>query len=866
MATFTFSESQYRFIEPIRYFKSNDPYYWEVDNIPLKQLQENCLWLKDQLQKVSGGGGSTTGPGTIGSVKRSDLDELKPFANGGDRLVRVRPGRYTARINDIGKNPLASISRILGEEVNETNLYKIFGANASTETASQTLANTLAKFKSILAADAMNMNGLTERAFTWAVRDSFKPSDYGGLVTDLLKYSFPTYSGNVSEIAPFLYSQAILPRVMASPNGTSYSYNINDFDTANEQNAFGATIGFSKLPLLESLFVKRWRGVARTSIVDVPTELSVTVPIFNPEDFYYVDESGNKVQQTAVARIDLVFIYSKPVDASGATVFKNGSVNTLTEPALGIVRGAGIGPVFKGVVGDQLTTTDGAGNVNFNNMLAALDSDGNPRIQSHIADSYQTGTTGFLSSSGTEQTFSVRGSFPSPDDIMNISPLLCNELEENAVELIGQTILPVAYVYVPAVATPAVDIVETTDVIDIRPFFRTTELTYNERAGIAAAVPQLSLANPAVGKAELDRELYRVSSYLDQVVEDIVIPTSTFRPPYVAAVGYVFGGYQYGPEAALFREYCVTQGRNVNAGTGDETATAKLEFENFYGYADANDSSNRITIPDLPDWEIAYWCNNNNTATIGGDLGNKPYDRLNILLSAKPGGVSNAVGTVTTGSKTSLYDANNPYAWVDDGLTQGTWASQVADFGGTEDLLPNGQPGLHHVANVYVRKTVTFNRPADLKDYYVEVDFVNCSPLICGTNAGLNTDRQMITAQLPSKPFVTKEYNRFHIYVPLPMAKGTVNQIVFGSNSRNTPWGLLREGGFGRYESVVVMSPRLEAINTVITNAVTGGINGSLPRFGICVYPTVTWKLFAIKKNTIPVFNGTDANSIITLY
>jgi hypothetical protein len=863
MATFTFSESQYRFIDPIRYFKSNDPYYWEVDNIPLKQLQENCLWLKDQLQKVSGGGGSTTGPGTLGSVKRSDLDELKPFANGGDRVVRVRPGRYTARINDIGKNPLASISRILGEEVNETNLYKIFGANASTETASQTLANTLNKFKSILAADAMNMNGLTERAFTWAVRDSFKPSDYGGLATDLLKYSFPTYAGNVSEIAPFLYSQAILPRVMASPNGTSYSYNINDFDTFNEQNSFGATVGFSKLPLLESLFVKRWRGVARTSIVDVPTELSVTVPIFNAEDFYYVDENGNKVQQTALARIDLIFIYSKPVDASGVSVFKNGSVNTLTEPALGIVRGAGIGPVFKGVVGEQLTTTDGAGNVNFNNMLAALDSNGNPRIQSHIADSYQTGTTGFLSSSGTEQSLSVRGSFPSPDDIMNISPLLCNELEENAVELIGQTILPVAYVYVPAVATPAVDVVDTTDIIDIRPLFRTTELTYNERAGIAAAVPQLSLANPAVGKAELDRELYRVSSYLDQVVEDIVIPTSTFKPPYVAAVGYVFGGYQYGPEAALFREYCVTQGLNVNTGTGNDTANAKLQFETTYGYADANDTGNRITIPDLPDWEIAYWCNNNNTSIIGGDLGNKPYDRLNILLSTKPNGNPASTGTVITGSKTSLYNAATPYDWIDDGLNQGTWASQVVYFGGTEDI--NGT--FNNIANVYVRKTITFNRPSDLKDYYVEVDFINCSPLICGTNAGLTTDKQTIVAQLPSKPFVTKEYNKFHIYVPLPMAKSFNNEIIFATNNPLTPWASGREGGFGRYESVVVMSPRLEAINTVVTNGVQGtAINGSMPRFGVCVYPTVTWKLFAIKKNTLPLYNGTDANGIVNLY
>ena len=55
MAKFTFSDSQFKFTEPVRYFKANDPYYYEVDNIPLKQLQENCLWLRDQLRKLGGG-------------------------------------------------------------------------------------------------------------------------------------------------------------------------------------------------------------------------------------------------------------------------------------------------------------------------------------------------------------------------------------------------------------------------------------------------------------------------------------------------------------------------------------------------------------------------------------------------------------------------------------------------------------------------------------------------------------------------------------------------------------------------------------------------------------------------------------------
>lgn len=44
-----YAESSYRFTDPIRYFKANDPIYFEVENIPLKQLQENDNWIKDQI-------------------------------------------------------------------------------------------------------------------------------------------------------------------------------------------------------------------------------------------------------------------------------------------------------------------------------------------------------------------------------------------------------------------------------------------------------------------------------------------------------------------------------------------------------------------------------------------------------------------------------------------------------------------------------------------------------------------------------------------------------------------------------------------------------------------------------------------------
>ena len=73
MAEQNYQESNYRFTDPVRLFKANDPYYFEVDNIPIKQLQENCLWLKDQVRKDTN---------KLSRVKRSDIDELRPYATG----------------------------------------------------------------------------------------------------------------------------------------------------------------------------------------------------------------------------------------------------------------------------------------------------------------------------------------------------------------------------------------------------------------------------------------------------------------------------------------------------------------------------------------------------------------------------------------------------------------------------------------------------------------------------------------------------------------------------------------------------------------------------------------------------------------
>jgi hypothetical protein len=506
-----FKDSVYRFTEPVRYFKANDPYYFEVDNIPIKQLEENCLWLKDQLTQTA----ALAEDALDSKVKRSDIDELKPYSTGTDRVVRVKPGRFSARINDLSsKDKLQYLIKVLGEQIGEIdelaftgNNEGTFGGTDTTDSFNAKLQASLDKFKSIVASDALGMTGLAERAFTWPIQNEDSPVNGTGIVstgTNVLDYG--QQPSNYT-IQPALISEALLWSKTLPPDE---SFNFSLYDEF---------FGYSKLPQIESLLLKNWRGVTRFSIVDVPTELSIEVPAFDSEDFQTLADTASNTEGTPIdtngvqTRIDMVFLYAKPVDSSGVKIVNQGnSIQTITSPALGLIRGAGIKYSEK-----SQNSHTGAGSLG---TVEAFDSEGNSKILASPGDQFND-NMGFTATTESDIIEDVRGSFPSPDDLLNIAPLLSEKLEEDALELVGQSILPVAYIFVKQDS----ENVLSTDVVDIRPFFRTAELTYNERAGIAAAVPQLSLANPAVGKAELQKESSRLVNYVDTELSKIEIPT-----------------------------------------------------------------------------------------------------------------------------------------------------------------------------------------------------------------------------------------------------------------------------------------------------------------------------------------------------
>ena len=158
--------------------------------------------------------------------------------------------------------------------------------------------------------------------------------------------------GEISYIGTFLGDLHRVPTVVQealewarSTNNAMPTFQLHTLDTDSNS--------FTMMNQLESQFIKRWRGIARTAIVDVGDEITVEIPPFDPTDFdYFTDptDGGTPSERVAIdgiqSRIDMVFIYSKSIDTSSAQIFTGGTTpnspgTTLTQPTLGVCRGAG---------------------------------------------------------------------------------------------------------------------------------------------------------------------------------------------------------------------------------------------------------------------------------------------------------------------------------------------------------------------------------------------------------------------------------------------------------------------------------------------------------------------------------------------
>lgn len=578
--------TNYKFTDPVRKYKANDPYYYEVDNIPINQLEENILWIKDAVENISielPESGATTG-----GASRETFTELQPFVSGtNSNTVSVRPGRFMARINDAyGLSPLQIVERTGGLSIGKYKEWQTAAIN------NNFLAPTLFRFQQYTANAALGMNGLAEKSFGSFAFKNLSISGAASTQSDginPLKSNFGLDSEDEFTFPKFLWG--------GNPVGT-YTFNGQvsagpSLSVSQYKSGSGDESGFFDLFKADTQLIKKWRGIARTAVVDVPEVISIDIQNFEPDDYSYVNDLGSVVDSSngaspaaqATQRIDLLFIYSKPIDLSAVSLAQGWSSEIprkIYKAELGIVKGAGltldysegINPTSKFFVPD------------YENQILANSSD---ELNQNL---------GF-------KTLGVRGSFPAPDDLMNMAPALADWLPNNHYALVGQSILPIAYIVVKKnnLNEEGNQIIDSGDIIDIRPFFRTTELTYGERAGIAAAVPSLSLANPVATESlvyERTGEAYTSSkNYTDSEIAKI---KGTFQKTRhgagkVISRGLVRGGNWYGPEGALCRRIKTAYGLN------------KIDTINIFKQQ-YNLGSDYI-LHNLPDWDLANWCVSN---------------------------------------------------------------------------------------------------------------------------------------------------------------------------------------------------------------------------------------------------------------
>lgn len=582
----TVFDSQFSFTDPPRFYKANDPYYFEVDNIPLKQIHENCMWLRDQIL------GATF---EVSGVRKENIVDLRPSVTGDDRVLRVSPGNFIGRVNSMPQGAeleaegSADINRVGSGsqdaiDIARDRVYKPYGTRIN-DPAWKKLVGSLTE--GLL--QGVGNNGLFDHYQHHPVRETSFDGDDS-------RYKFRWVAGG--------------DYVNESQNYTIE--NLTKFQTALWQQA--VTTGDNYWPGQRQLatdFCRRWGGVFRTAVVNVPSTLDVVIPDFVAEDY-----SDNDSVYDPEVRIDLVYVYTKAVDSLGNVKIakrEGDSVKSISSPILGIAKGAGGIITARNGALEIATDPDQIGSAEWNaqetqaNRDKYYDGDGgvggdaNAATISPLADQVAATEDNAFANAPTY-------SFPSPDDLMNLAPAMVDRWSENALETIGQSVLPICYVIVKKnqVAITAEDI------IDIRPFLRTAELAYNERAGVGGANPPLSLANPAVGKSELYGAIELVRDYMKDYIDGLEgggILSFAVPKPRIVGQGHFTN--------ANVRQYHIsdsTTGYNGKLASLGEVQTASNNLSNYpeaatYGtntcFDDVSNGDQGITmIPGIYEFEL----------------------------------------------------------------------------------------------------------------------------------------------------------------------------------------------------------------------------------------------------------------------
>jgi hypothetical protein len=871
----------YSFTQPIRYYKANDPYYYEVDNIPLRQLEENILYVKGLIENTTGGSSGSGGSGGSGyltansEIDITNIKQLKPKAGGG-RTVSVNAGRFVSRINDafdIAK-PLNKL--VFGNAPTSTQV----GIPPINQLWTEANRNAVwdAFVGSTAASKAYNVNGL-ESWYTFhstpGTMGNAWATTYGAPYTRM----YPHYEGAEGYAAAFRWP---------GPSNVGHL-------SPTVWGSVGYTV--DTLPTVHLSFVQMWRGVFRTSVVEFP-DASIEIPAWDDNDFYYRDDNDQVVQITADQRIDLLVAYSLPIDSSSTTInnyetgFCNGSIpspKTLTTPTLGLVRGAGIGI-------EKNNQTNPVAIETLEGCESPAGPAGSARITANASDKEGTANVGIKRINGSV----VHGSFPSPDDLLNNAPTLALGVEKDAWGLIGQAALPLAYV----VVTKGQATITANDIIDIRPFLRTTEFTYNERAGIAAANPPLSFANPAVGAFQL------------QAAIDATIAADTAGEAEVTSgraiyTDYVMGGLAYGVEGTLLTMCDGPQGEKDPFGSESQQAAytdpyssvpvSFAEFTSSKNYLDNTDQFRREAFlqyiytdrqTDLKRWlsDPNSSFSQNTHTYLGlpeGDSGRNiplfpewdmPMNGTNYLnlMGQGPQGSTAAIPKPTwwmwfesadtpnrtlayvPGAVTSTKETGSPFTYLEKAYQWGV-------------SLNSEQPGSGMVNTCTKKLEVTF--PSWCNSYDVLVEYVNCGPLTqfqetspndrgVGLGSGLNINKGPVVSFPSGEKKAVIQINSNAQNLPDGgtgfTQDGDIKDKIAGPNQASV-------GQAYEWLSYVISLPQFTNNKFGTDNQQTSPNNTMrfTPKFGAAFYPTVKFTIIGYTEDPVSknaAYNQTGNN------
>ena len=304
------------------------------------------------------------------------------------------------------------------------------------------------------------------------------------------------------------------------------------------------------------------------------------------------------------------------------------------------------------------------------------------------------------------------------------------------------------------------------------------------------------------------------------------------------ATGYVFGGYNFGPEGALYNFYEGT--------LGSDPAALRSHIRSTFAYSS---ESAPVSIPFFPDWDLAQWC-------IEQDIESKglfPNDRINTFFGNT---IRSAAGSNSSFTDT---EGNDP-AGNDPPTLSEFQSSQAVDS--------------YKVCFHYISKKIKFQRPEWLADYSVDVDYLNCLPQ---TYRGGNGPASY------TGHWIQKGWDEFTIFVafaatptlgsedattptfPAPYQTTIVTSSTKKKKTTASVTVSSRSGG--RFSSFVVPVSEILTSNTDPYSTAAGqGYRGN-PRMGLCTYPTITWSFKGVPINGASFHYGNlnETDSTITL-